>query len=186
MSQSARRKSGGASFLARFDVIFTLNQDLLLERHYQRAIPVGPPRNWSGVSFPGLEPANSPPSRSVLEQRWRPAKTLQVPKTAQPIFKLHGSSNWVDADGKELLIIGGDKIHAISSHEILKHYQKIFVEHIAGDTRLLAIGYSFSDGHIDKLLLDATQTGLRIFIVDPLGSDVVNKTATAPVWASAS
>jgi hypothetical protein len=47
----------------------------------------------------------------------------------------------------------------------------------------MVIGYSFSDGHIDQLINDATKSGLRIFIIDPLGSDVVNKTRAADIRA---
>jgi hypothetical protein len=47
----------------------------------------------------------------------------------------------------------------------------------------MVIGYSFSDGHIDQLIKDAAKSGLRIFIIDPLGSDVVNKTRAAQIRA---
>jgi len=171
-------------FLVRFDAIFTLNQDLLLERHYKQCIPNGPPRNWSGVSFPGIEPWGPVQPFSFLDQKWRVSQSLDVPKTAQPIFKLHGSSNWIDKGGDELLIIGGNKSHAIQSHNILKRYHEIFVEYLnKPDTRLMVIGYSFSDGHIDQSIKAAAKSGLRIFIIDPLGSDVVNKTRDASIRA---
>lgn len=172
-------------FLARFDAIFTLNQDLLLERHYRQAIPIGPPRNWSGVTFPGILPEGPTQPFSFLDQKWRVSQSIDLLGTAQPIFKLHGSSNWLDQSGDELLIIGGNKSHAIQSHNILKRYHEIFVEHLRkSGTRLMVIGYSFSDGHIDLLIKDAAKAGLHIFIIDPLGSDVVNKTRDAAIRAS--
>src|SRR5690349_20364729 len=41
-------------FLSRFDAIFTLNQDLLLELHYRNETRGSPPR-WSGEQFPGMQ-----------------------------------------------------------------------------------------------------------------------------------
>ena len=40
-------------------------------------------------------------------------------------------------------------------------------------TRLMIIGYSFNDNHINKTILDATD--LRLFIIDPKGVDVLDK-----------
>jgi hypothetical protein len=41
-----------ASFLSRFHAIFTLNQDTLLEQHYNPMI--GPPMNWGHLQLPGM------------------------------------------------------------------------------------------------------------------------------------
>jgi hypothetical protein len=109
-------------FLARFDAIFTLNQDLLLERHYKP--PIGPPRNWSGVAFPGVKLDGPAQPFAFLDQRWRVDQTFEIPRNVQLIFKLHGSSNWISNSGAELLIIGGDKGQHIQSHAILKRYQE--------------------------------------------------------------
>lgn len=169
--------------LVRFDAIFTLNQDLLLERHYKQLIPMGPPRNWSGVCFPGIQP-EGPEPLSFLDLKWRVGQIVDIPKNTQPIFKLHGSSSWIDTSGDELLVIGGNKSHAIQSHKILRRYNEIFVKSLnKPDTRLMVIGYSFSDGHIDQSIKAAAASGLRIFIIDPLGSDVVNKTRDAAIRA---
>jgi hypothetical protein len=51
-----------ATFLARFDFIFTLNQDLLLECHYlERGIDLGRQRKFDGVRMPGVKPFNPMP-----------------------------------------------------------------------------------------------------------------------------
>jgi hypothetical protein len=42
------------SFLSRFDAIFTLNQDLLLERHYLNS-NVGHSGKWDGWNIPGMK-----------------------------------------------------------------------------------------------------------------------------------
>jgi hypothetical protein len=39
----------------------------------------------------------------------------------------------------------------------------------------MVIGYSFGDPHINKSIIDATQKGLRVFVIDPLGSGVLEK-----------
>src|SRR5713101_3447523 len=43
-------------FLARFDAIFTLNQDSLLELHYRDAMEVTNPMRWNGMQMPGIVP----------------------------------------------------------------------------------------------------------------------------------
>lgn len=42
-------------FLSRFDAIFTLNQDLLLELHYS-GVELANRRRWNGIQWPGLVP----------------------------------------------------------------------------------------------------------------------------------
>ena len=45
------------TFLVRFDAIFTLNQGLLLERHYlDDNIMLSQPRRWNGWQMPRLSP----------------------------------------------------------------------------------------------------------------------------------
>jgi hypothetical protein len=40
------------SFLSRFHVLFTLNQDALIEQHYTPVFGSG--RNWGGLHLPGV------------------------------------------------------------------------------------------------------------------------------------
>jgi hypothetical protein len=40
----------------------------------------------------------------------------------QPIFKLHGSSNWRTADAGRMLILGGGKKAAIARYPVLSWY----------------------------------------------------------------
>src|SRR6266498_5458210 len=54
MEFSNQRRYSIVDFLARFDAIFTLNQDLLLELHYN--IELHEPRRWNGHHFPGIQP----------------------------------------------------------------------------------------------------------------------------------
>src|ERR1700679_418934 len=50
------------AFLARFDAIYTLNQDLLLELHYDPSLES--PRRWNAKFFPGIAAA---PNRSSFK-----------------------------------------------------------------------------------------------------------------------
>ena len=43
-----------------------------------------------------------------------------------------------------------------------------------GATRIMVIGYGFSDPHITKAPTDALPSGLQMFIIDPLGVQVAN------------
>jgi hypothetical protein len=81
--------------LTRFDAIFTLNQDLLLEIHYQQVFGALP--RWNGVLIPGMRPmppaAGTRPFDATMYM-WRPTDDFTVHQGSQPYFKLHGSSNW--------------------------------------------------------------------------------------------
>jgi len=98
MEFSNERQFSIIDFLARFDAIFTLNQDLLLELHYN--IDLHEPRRWNGHHFPGMRPpagrnnAVGPFLGDRLRLVWQPEEEFRVERNLQPIFKLHGSVNW--------------------------------------------------------------------------------------------
>ena len=99
-----------------------------------------------------------------------------ISERLQPLFKLHGSSNWRDAEGGELLVVGGNKARAIDSIPVLKWYSGKFQEDIESGARLFVIGYSFKDNHINKAIIDGVRdSGLKFFVVDPLGSEVARR-----------
>lgn len=51
------------------------------------------------------------------------------------------------------------------------------------DARLMVIGYSFSDVHINEVIGKAASNGhLRIFVIDPLGVDVMDKNRNAIIY----
>lgn len=164
-------------FLHEFDAIFTLNQDLLLECHYERQM--GKP-----VAYPGVRPRPSPRTK-LVDERWDVLPTIEpVPANAQPIYKLHGSAGWIGSNGEAMLVMGGNKSAAIQSSPILRRYHEIFAEQLnEPGARLMVIGYGFGDEHINRVLLEAGKSGLGIFVIDPLGVDVVNKTRDAAIKA---
>jgi len=191
MSPPEMGRSNVKAFLARFDAIFSLNQDLLLEIGYcQRAEPTQAfnPR-WSGLEFPGM--VTRVPNPMTPASRWvgsRCPASRDVQSVAptnnhtQPIYKLHGSSNWVDETGDQLQIIGGDKTASIAASKVLSLYKAEFDRRLKlPDTRLMIIGYSFHDNHINASINEAISAGsLQAFIIDPAGADAPNPYRNRP------
>jgi hypothetical protein len=72
--------------------------------------------------------------------------------------------------------MGGNKAVEVNQYPLLNWYHRQFREYLARAARLMIIGYSFSDAHINQALIDAAKEGnVRLFIVDPAGVDVLNK-----------
>lgn len=177
--QNARERMVG-TFLTRFDAIFTLNQDLLLEHYYiDRDVSLLSDRRWSGSQLPGMEPIHEPGAAnpgSWAQRRWTPASTerFRLEGQFQPYFKLHGSSKWQETHGAPMLIMGGNKIREIGLSPVLTWYHQQFEEHLCRpDTRLMVIGYGFRDSHINDVITRAVnERGLKIFIIAPQGGDL--------------
>jgi hypothetical protein len=174
------------TFLARFDAIFTLNQDTLLEHHYFRHLDLRNPEKWHSPQLPGMRRIRN---RETLDPASWAHDTfvpfdppqLQINERSQPIFKLHGSSNWRDAEGGHLLIFGGNKARAIARHPVLQWSLEQFREYLAKpQTQLMVIGYGFRDDHINRVIIEAVTRGLRFFVVDTNGRDVVRR--ANPSW----
>ncbi|MCX7173760.1 MAG: SIR2 family protein [Proteobacteria bacterium] len=167
------------AFLVRFDAIFTLNQDLLLEHHYlNENIALTAPRIWGGAQLPGMSRSPNPNPAYPLPTTWAHYDWFTLPQTEfkieprlQPVVELHGSSNWHDKIAGPLLIMGGDKVRDIQFHPILSWYFSQF-EHCLSqpDTRLMVIGYGFRDSHINTAIINAVaHSGLRFSLIDPSG-----------------
>jgi len=178
-------------FLALFDAIFTLNQDLLLEKHYLIPPPIGlslvSGGRWDLGVLPGMDEMPNPavtagrPYDALLAQRrpsGSPRNTL-IGSRHQPYYKLHGSMNWQDPNGGHLLVMGGNKPTTMQRHPILMWYADKFVEMLSRpNTRLMVIGYGFRDNHINQLIHDAWLKGgqtLSMFIVHPDGREILRK-----------
>ena len=165
-------------FLSKFDAIFTLNQDLLFELHYN--IELHAHDRWNGHHFPGMQPPPNLTNAALADRLnaiWHPMPKFQVEGNLQPIFKLHGSVNWRDAENGKLLVMGADKLTRIREMQILSWYSDQFRRYLEiPNTRLMVIGYSFRDKHINDAISDAYRNNncLRMFYVDPLGMDVLN------------
>jgi hypothetical protein len=177
------------TYFVRFDAIFSLNQDLLLERHYLNGnVALSSNRHWNGWEIPGMNamPGHDSPNPATTQWSSMDPPKFSVTKNRQPYFKLHGSSNWVDVStGRQLLVMGGDKSSRIVQHPILKWNHDQFREYLShSDSRLMVIGYSFGDDHINRIIAEAADRGnLSLFIIDPLGVDVVDKNRDVPIYS---
>jgi hypothetical protein len=171
------------TFLFRFDAIFTLNQDLLLEHQYLNEINNQRSQRWNAGQIPGMKRLSVSPFTDPVRDR----VALMTPEDStpasaapglQPYFKLHGSSNWANGSSAgRLFIMGGNKAIEIDRYPILSWYHRQFREYLSRPgARLMVIGYSFSDRHVNAAIADAVDQGtLRIFIIDQLGVDVLDK-----------
>ncbi len=169
------------TFMIRFDAIFSLNQDSLLERHYLNDnVALGSAGRWTGWQLPGLEhvpDGTGAPFDGQLMQ-WRPqsAEGFKVRKHDQPCFKLHGSMNWSADDGSPILVMGGNKEGSLAGHPVLQWYFEKFKEYLSGPTRVMTIGYSYRDRHInDVLMAAARRRQLKLFVIDPLGVQAIGQ-----------
>ena len=153
---------------------FTLNQDILLERGF--APPTVEPPNMPGV------PSRDGFWRMPREHEARPEPyadqehRVEVPRLT-PTFelrerlnyiKLHGSFNWDDGENA-MLVLGGGKQETIARFPLLKAYFDLFRQVLmTGNIRLLVVGYSFNDDHVNQAIADAAQNaGLGLVIMDP-------------------
>jgi hypothetical protein len=162
------------TFLDQFDAIFTLNQDTLLEQHYLNEFLPG------GWRRPGLKPLNlniamAQHDKIAPQQPDPPSFNLNM--TFRPYIKLHGSCNWMEGpSGGRILIMGGQKAISINQFPILSWYHDLFRQFLSRpNVRLMVIGYSFSDTHINDIIGDGVKRELKIFIIDPCGVDVLDK-----------
>jgi hypothetical protein len=176
-------------YLTRFDAIFTLNQDLLLEFHYLNnnpAVWIGSKFYPEGWYIPGMREARAPDAMLEVDRirsKWHPTSDHTLRPNAQPYFKLHGSSNWETEGAEPLLVIGAHKPALIARHGVLRWYHDEFRRYLTmPDTRLVVIGYSFSDDHINELILGAAAAGsLRMFVVHPQGRGILVKQGAAMI-----
>jgi hypothetical protein len=172
-------------FLCRFDKIFTLNQDTLLEQHYHRSnLLAGSQGRWFALETPGLQErkfSGTPPAHPGLCTPASPP--FKVSDRHQPYFKLHGSSNWRTNEGASLLIMGGNKSAGIAGSDLLKWYEQQFQDALhEPDARLMVIGYGFGDTHINQHIRAGAAAGMKLFIIDPNGVDVTNSPRTQNIY----
>lgn len=143
-------------------MFFTLNQDLLVERRWRDG------ELWA----PGVGNLALSEARARLSEEYRervavdPAVELRV--GAVNYLKLHGSFVWNSASGNALLVAGADKRTQIAEQfAILAQYLKLFrlaCEMVGA--RLVVIGYSFRDPHINAIIAGAARNGLELAVMD--------------------
>jgi hypothetical protein len=165
------------TFLQRFDAIFTLNQDTLLEHHYlTQFLPSRPDNRWPDWDMPGLIHTRGPSGiKNATAPKTIDGSAFALQPRSQPYLKLHGSHDWTTSSGY-LLITGGNKETAIGEIPLLTAYLNHFRTSVCSEhARLMIIGYSFGDRHINSILLDAARVGAKFFVVDTAGVNVLYK-----------
>lgn len=149
--------------------VFTLNQDLLLERKLS-------PYNYPVPVHVGIEA--HPDWYQLNMPEFSEAHLRVVPSCVGPLgidnlrsgthyVKLHGSFDWRSEPGEQILITGREKLGDIGRFPILVQYQKLFEEVMSmPELDILVIGYSFGDDHVNAKLLLATEGLARFFVVN--------------------
>jgi SIR2-like protein len=181
------------SFMVLFDAIFTLNQDLLLERHYLNsnvALSNRPPGRWTGWEIVGVRKRHSPDSGFVVPGEenmgvWTPHGNPELHERMQPYIKLHGSSNWRDEREGRIWVMGTNKRATLRHFPFLTKLHDLFRQQLFNrPVRLMVIGYSFGDEHINDTIMSAADSGhLQLFLVDPLGIGVLDKNASHAIYS---
>lgn len=139
-----------------------------------------PPR-LQGCALPGMSRVTPPDptlTNSWSQAIWYPRERNQftIDPQSQPIFKLHGSSNWQHLDGRHMLIIGGAKMREIGQTPILNWYYDQFEEMLyRPDTKLMVVGYGFRDDHVNQTLIRAGDRGMKMFVIAPEGADLARQ-----------
>jgi SIR2-like domain len=166
------------TFLSQFDAIFTLNQDTLLEQKYFGNVVGG---KYADCYVPGIKRTGATLAMGsvakIISLGAPDPSSFRLSPDKLPYIKLHGSCDWVYEERNLLLILGGNKAANIQKHSLLKWYHSLFFTYLSKpDTRLMVIGYSFNDEHINTAIRTAAEMhGLTLFIMDPLGISVLDK-----------
>jgi hypothetical protein len=155
------------TFLDRFDIFFTLNQDTFFERLLGTCVGSG---NNKGITY----------DYPHLVTEYNVKLTYNIPRVSDnncysikkiPYYKLHGSINFISNDGDDILVMGTSKPEQIEKIPLLEKYHEDFgTKLLSPDTKVMIIGYSFLDHHINKLIFKAVkERDLKFWIIDPSG-----------------
>ncbi|MCB4791947.1 MAG: SIR2 family protein [Elusimicrobia bacterium] len=158
--------------------IFTLNQDLFMERHIKAGFYIpGFPEEVKATNICGIEPKEPLSEKyyyAVPVNEDMVVKIENRPNIDSKLFyiKLHGSCNWYNKDKESAMIIGYNKKEQSKSEPLLNYYHEVFENILMkGDVDLLVIGYSFRDDNINDIILRAIKeknSRLRLHIVNPI------------------
>lgn len=160
--------------------VFTLNQDLFMERFFINNADAP-----SDMKIPGLTthgycfnyrlPKDKPSDFDIVLPDASKVRRLDEGFWKEKAYgrfsylKLHGSQWWKSASGSNVMIIGSEKSGAIEREPYLKWSHSVFEKVVAGpDADLVVIGYGFFDDHINKVIANAVKRhGLKIYVVSP-------------------
>jgi hypothetical protein len=173
--------------------IFTVNQDLLLERHYYNGdrpvIPgIQPKQSWFSSIFREAVKGQSYvelPSKEDLERK----KDVILDENRFFYIKMHGSQNWQSKTRPNQMVIGRGKKKQIEEEPLLGWYFELFKEALLkNDVQILFIGYGFGDEHINEIIAKAVlEYSLGIHIICPsdvesFHIEILKKKSGAGIW----
>ncbi|HAT5983517.1 TPA: hypothetical protein JAG61_002848, partial [Legionella pneumophila] len=165
--------------------IFTLNQDLFIERrcrHRQDIKYCWPAANTHFLNIDNISKAfdkelfsQNNDKEKIKEGRdyfLKKLDKIRNKKDSTPLIayvKLHGSMDWVSEGENQLMVIGGSKAQYIEKYSLLSWYYELFKTELNNDNvKLLIIGYSFIDEHINLVIKEAIEAhGLQLYVIDP-------------------
>lgn len=166
---------------------FTLNQDLLIESLIHDDLYHERPQR---PGIPYAQGAYTSRFRSPLlldHEALPPSIPIAVPTGGFPLagqmnyVKLHGSVDW---PGKGGMVVGGGKSASIAAHPLLNWYQEVFRSVCSQPAvRLMVIGYSFGDEHINDILAECVNRhGLRLYVVNTETPDALKNRLRPDIW----
>lgn len=148
-------------------ICFTLNQDLFMERNFGWQ-PLGPVSMRFEGNFGNLDLQDI---NSDSLKRLPTHDELEAYKSSFSesfcFVKLHGSQKWVASDGRDTKVLGINKREAIERIPLLKWYFALFEQILfRGNVKLVVIGYSFNDDHINECIVKAiNEHGLKLYVI---------------------
>lgn len=167
------------NFADKENYFFTLNQDIFIERYFNRA----------GLFIPGFPEGNNNPTKSFGLKRGMLSdeylfhapnddKIIKISDQSNKdtncfYIKLHGSYNWIKESDARIMIIGYNKLEQAKNEPLIKYYFEVF-EEVLGQKNidLLIVGYGFKDSHINNILVKHIEKSkLKLFIINPMHID---------------
>ncbi len=174
------------SFLQRFagpsgsrGFLFTLNQDLFLERFYSNKI------DPYAIGIPGLIGCNPRWFSGELASELTHSDFVKLPDKSEvdkmksrfwndrgpslAYVKLHGSYGWRSMSHSDVMVIGHAKAELIRGEPLLDWFLHLFEEALLRpNRRLVVIGYGFGDDHINSIIVNAiVRYALRVYVISP-------------------
>jgi hypothetical protein len=149
--------------------IFTLNQDLFIERFYRNPPNTNPPSRFHNARLyiPGIDkypvwfmgeedtPFNTIPTYEEVKQfytlkdneyytlsnkdEFDSKKCNLLNEGSYFLIKLHGSYNWKSSDGSSAMVIGRGKTKHINNEPLLQHYFELFDRVLSKGNRRLLV-----------------------------------------------
>ncbi len=164
---------------SQINFFFTLNQDLFVERLMSFTNkPIISPGIGKRFFIPNSTESRLPlensnfinvPDGDKLDTNKR---AVDLPSNECHYIKLHGSFGWksTNPDRPDNMVIGRNKEVQMADEPLLTWYLHLFEQVLfLGGIKLLIIGYSFRDSHINEIIAKAGEKhDMKIYIISPV------------------